>query len=1033
MATRRHIQKKRQSNFKSTPATGMFKSRSFAEPTTPDATVQAKVDSQPPGEAARGDRLSHIEVSPPSAIQPKLAIGAPGDKYEQEADTVARKVVKQISAPTPPDPPPNGGDGSVQRQMFSKPSIRRLTVQRREAIEGGEASSDLERTISQAKSSGVPLAAPIRRQMEGAFGADFGGVRVHTNSTADTLNRSLSARAFTTGNNIFFKKGEYNPQSSTGKELLAHELTHVVQQGGSNLQRLSSQQAIATQAAPQISRSPENVIQRLLWTSDQFDKEIADKVKRTFYTPTVSKISQQILAKLRSYETVYLKKGSSLFMVNKSQVEEQRIKEIKEIVRLVAAARDVSDNAETKTKFTNFEESLLQELNGLEARKKGDRGTISTQYITNYAEYLYEQVIYPQIFSKISYKLGLGRRAWLRSSDLNEFRNSLKQAARSQAYADIDTVVEQELNAAKKNSTDAAKSYYGKQAKVEAYTTAKRDAVDEVIKDLAREITEQFAPKKKVFKEFSDSLQLVDPNDVMSSDKEKKILDKQAEEIVKKYVGVTKGKSASPAIAYAREIAKGSSVYASEQRDELVDKVTQVTTENKIGQKALQKVIQEDSLTKGFSRLAKLIDFAVPDPGDSCEVDIRIQVPIYGGSYFVTQVKGSAEKGDEGEVETGLEVSMGAGWSAVGIGIDLQFGAFFNSSAKTSDQAIGLISYGFYRKVQHIDASAAARVWGAGGEKIDKVEGQKNLAESWGAMMEEWLFYERDAAGNIIYEDVNGQKVPKINEDATVEIGWFGKGSGRAKVGDNGGEFEAQRLSGTKFSAETLGKNALGKTSKTPEQMAKLLKGQQRRTVKLKFAAELKALDETAGEVEVSVVSVPNPQGAPVPWSSRVLELEVALASKISAKVNDSAIWKRIVAGIITSLSAAAKKGWDYCASQDQKNQSSTAKDLGRAETGGIDYGAMLASASLAPEKEIEEELSRLDSIDTGFEFNQILELGATYQFERKDIGQELEHSIELAVKRGREIGMNVGWSEVGGVKSKIESKVTLVKYQKKW
>jgi hypothetical protein len=68
--------------------------------------------------------------------------------------------------------------------------------------------------------------------MESAFGTDFGGVRVHTDSSADSLNQALSARAFTTGQDIFFRQGEYSPGSSSGKELLAHELTHVVQQTG---------------------------------------------------------------------------------------------------------------------------------------------------------------------------------------------------------------------------------------------------------------------------------------------------------------------------------------------------------------------------------------------------------------------------------------------------------------------------------------------------------------------------------------------------------------------------------------------------------------------------------------------------------------------------------------------------------------------------------------------------------------------------------------------------------------------------------
>ncbi|MCT7989849.1 eCIS core domain-containing protein [Laspinema olomoucense] len=233
MASGRQIQKKGQSNATQTPATGMFKPRPFAMPAEPEAATAPELQTKAEPGQIGGSRLSRIDVSAPPPIQPKLTIGAPDDKYEQEADTIARKVVKQISTPTPPDA--NGGGDAVQRQMFSKPSIMRLTVQRREALEGGAASSDLESTISQARSSGTPLGEPIRRQMEGAFGADFSGVRVHTNNTADTLNRSLSARAFTTGNNIFFKQGEYNPSSSSGKELLAHELTHVVQQSGGQI------------------------------------------------------------------------------------------------------------------------------------------------------------------------------------------------------------------------------------------------------------------------------------------------------------------------------------------------------------------------------------------------------------------------------------------------------------------------------------------------------------------------------------------------------------------------------------------------------------------------------------------------------------------------------------------------------------------------------------------------------------------------------------------------------------------------------
>lgn len=95
-----------------------------------------------------------------------------------------------------------------------------------------EVAPDVEREIQTQRGGGQQLDAGVRRQMEGSFGADFSGVRVHTGEKADSLNRSLSARAFTTGKDIFFRQDAYSPGTSVGRELLAHELTHVVQQNG---------------------------------------------------------------------------------------------------------------------------------------------------------------------------------------------------------------------------------------------------------------------------------------------------------------------------------------------------------------------------------------------------------------------------------------------------------------------------------------------------------------------------------------------------------------------------------------------------------------------------------------------------------------------------------------------------------------------------------------------------------------------------------------------------------------------------------
>ena len=87
-------------------------------------------------------------------------------------------------------------------------------------------------TIQRAQGKGTTLAKSAREPMEKAFGYDFSPVRIHHNSQSDRLSRSLNAKAFTVGGDIFFRQGAYKPETSGGKKLLAHELTHVVQQSG---------------------------------------------------------------------------------------------------------------------------------------------------------------------------------------------------------------------------------------------------------------------------------------------------------------------------------------------------------------------------------------------------------------------------------------------------------------------------------------------------------------------------------------------------------------------------------------------------------------------------------------------------------------------------------------------------------------------------------------------------------------------------------------------------------------------------------
>ncbi|MFP5275020.1 eCIS core domain-containing protein, partial [Coleofasciculus sp.] len=130
---------------------------------------------------------------------------------------------------------------SIQRQEEEEKEELKMKplVQRQSSGGGMAATPELEQSIASARGSGQPIADEVRQPMEQAFGADFSGVKIHTDSKADQLNRSVGARAFTTGQDVFFRQGEYNPGSKDGQELMAHEFTHVLQQSGGVQSKLS--------------------------------------------------------------------------------------------------------------------------------------------------------------------------------------------------------------------------------------------------------------------------------------------------------------------------------------------------------------------------------------------------------------------------------------------------------------------------------------------------------------------------------------------------------------------------------------------------------------------------------------------------------------------------------------------------------------------------------------------------------------------------------------------------------------------------
>ncbi len=124
----------------------------------------------------------------------------------------------------------------LQRQIGNR-GVQRLLARAGEDAGQGLVAPETATAIEAARGAGQALDREVRNRVERDFGADFREVRVHTDRQADHLSQALAARAFTVGQDIFFRQGEHNPASARGQELLAHELTHVVQQTGAQAGR----------------------------------------------------------------------------------------------------------------------------------------------------------------------------------------------------------------------------------------------------------------------------------------------------------------------------------------------------------------------------------------------------------------------------------------------------------------------------------------------------------------------------------------------------------------------------------------------------------------------------------------------------------------------------------------------------------------------------------------------------------------------------------------------------------------------------
>lgn len=180
-----------------------------------------------------GHSISHVRVTTPQA---KLAVSQPSDPLEQEAEHTAEQLMRMDSSEEVEEPAPETG-------VPGAPAVSRQVSTAKQAAGDGTsdgAGDEAESLVTSVLSGGGhPLDESTRAAMEPKFGHDFSRIRIHTDTQASQSADAIQAHAYATGNDIVFAQGKYAPGSADGQKLLAHELTHVVQQ----------------QAAPAIARS----------------------------------------------------------------------------------------------------------------------------------------------------------------------------------------------------------------------------------------------------------------------------------------------------------------------------------------------------------------------------------------------------------------------------------------------------------------------------------------------------------------------------------------------------------------------------------------------------------------------------------------------------------------------------------------------------------------------------------------------------------------------------------------------------------
>lgn len=481
---------------------------------------------------------------------------------------------------------------------------------------------------------------------------------------------------------------------------------------------------------------------------------------------------------------------------------------------------------------------------------------------------MYSNKLYEPIKQAVLMKLGVGRRAWRRSKELNVFRQKMKDASRDQSNENIDNKLDHDALTSSKS--DVGKKYYGMLAKTKAYSLSKT-SVNTAMETEAGKITSDVLPAdptksklKQAAKTSAYSVARVDQS------AKKKINEAALSGARTRAIAILK-ETQTIAVNEARKITKGdknspSSKADTTKQNELSTTVREQVTTDDIAGQSIKQAIEADNLNSGLAKAGKVIDLAVPTAGDSSSFEFELKIPVEqtGSAYVLFGLGAEAEREDD-ELAVNSQITFGAGFQTFGLDANFRVGLYIEAQGTNSTNVMNLISYGLYRHMRTISSSAADYFWGQSGKSgMSKVE----EAELWAAMIEE--------------QDLS-------NEDNYVDVGLIAALQAEVNAGvvEMGGSLSYKRLNRyDKDAIEDKGKAGFGDETKLDQlkEKAKNIKSGTARNV-------YEAAAEVGVEIGSNDVSF-GLEGSVATMNGKVRELEIAASGAIPFQYGeDTAQW----------------------------------------------------------------------------------------------------------------------------------------------